>query len=479
MFRDVIRSSPFFGDVANEVFGNITGESFNGDISFVSSLRALLKPRIGDDPVEVAFHNSSYSADQLRGTSVSSALNAVSTTSVSNFIRIHNFNAYDESSNEAWMDFVKSRFCKEYEGWKELDKVSAFYRKVFNVACFVNFDTKSVNIFTCRMDTRKMHYLQCGILAFLPWYFKPEDGVTELEMELINSLREKTPDKYKEVLRKMAGAYDMRSTQIRKLLKGFETKYEQREITRSESEILRVNEEINNYNSYISDCLIKLRDLNAHLMGLQNKVAQASEESELMEYFLCNKNLTLISTDNDKIRFAVRQKLSIFDEEMAETMIENRNSILYRRSDVISSDDTELLLRAIFLDQSLSINFCAAYEFRIGGNINGIAGFCFGDEFSDCMPNTHIYAHACMGTYSQVINRLLKDNKYIEAIEQCAASCSSLNFSDAIVMREFIDYLISDSDSAYRCINLPDGRTVAVKEAVDYLNEKEGEKENG
>ena len=81
-----------------------------------------------------------------------------------------------------------------------------------------------------------------------------------------------------------------------------------------------------------------------------------------------------------------------------------------------------------------------------------------------------------MGNYSATINQLLKDNDYIGAIEQCIASCKSLNFGDSTVMEEFMLrlYGISDQHVNIRCIELPNGEVVTPKNAVKWLREQEG-----
>lgn len=84
-----------------------------------------------------------------------------------------------------------------------------------------------------------------------------------------------------------------------------------------------------------------------------------------------------------------------------------------------------------------------------------------------------------MGNYQRAINELLKNHNYIGAIEQCVASCRSLNFADSTVMQEFMRrlYGLSDYNVNIRCIELPDGRVVEPKEAIVWLKEQEGENE--
>ena len=92
------------------------------------------------------------------------------------------------------------------------------------------------------------------------------------------------------------------------------------------------------------------------------------------------------------------------------------------------------------------------------------------------MPNTHIDRFSCMGSYQNTINRMLKENDYISAIEQCVASCKSLNFADSTVMSEFMCRMYGlqgHTNVNNRCLELPNGQIVTPKEAADWLREQE------
>ena len=137
------------------------------------------------------------------------------------------------------------------------------------------------------------------------------------------------------------------------------------------------------------------------------------------------------------------------------------------------------LMYAIFIDQTLRIKLCSAYKFYLNGNVEGLSGHRYGYEFRECTPNTHIDRYSCLGNYQRVINECLRRNDYIGAIEQCVASCKSLNFADSTVMSEFMSrlYGISNYDVNIKCIELPDGRVVEPKDAIAWLNEQESKTE--
>lgn len=479
MFKSVLTSTPLFCGTANSYFENrIYGDAIERDVSFISTLRALLDPRMGkDETLYLNYQRSSYDEATLSDISASRAISAIFSNyqDIGRVITIHNFEG-TERGNAAWMEVVEKSFENVYPDWHRVEKVTTFFRKVFNVTCFINPTIQSVCVFVDSLTVRKMHYLQCGIFSFFPWYFDQKEGVSELEMDLIRSLREKTSEKYEECIAKIAERYDFRSSRIRQLLDGFETRYERIQCERVANNIARIINDINRIEETLSRSLKDKLDAEIMLLGLETKIAQSNGESEIMNYFLRNKNISLEYVSDTTMRFVVSGYLSYFDEDMAKRMIENASSYVYRPGRTggnISAEDMKMLMTAIFVDCSLKMRMCAAYEFNLEGSVRPLSGYDYGSAFGNFTPNTHIDRYSCLGSYTEAINRCLKDRNYIGAVEQCMASCKSLSFADSTVMCEFMRRMYGTSEYTVnlRCIELPDGRVVKPKEAVEYLKE--------
>lgn len=487
MFKAIINQTPLVNPTADSFFRNkIYGDSFNNDVTFVSTLRALVAPRMQEgERLKVGFYRTSYEASQISNMPDTRAVKAISdafSPTESGSIYIHSFAAPNQSDNYAMLELYKRSFTKTHKEWSMLEKVTTFFRKQFYVICFINPELKSVAIFADNLDMRYMHYLQCAILAFLPWYFNPDEGVSELEMSLIESLREKTSSRYEEVLAKIAEQYDFRSARIRQLLEGFETKFEKVECDHVRRKISHTLNDIDGLNCQIGEALQRKNELEIRLLGLEARIAQGSDDSEIMEYFLCNSKLGLDDVTDSQMTFIVKDYLTYFDEEMAKSMIDNSTSYVYRPNgrtcnNLIPAADIKRLMTAIFIDQKLRIKFCAAYTFDLNGSVHARQEYYFGDNGRNHMPNPHINRYSCLGNYQRTINDLLKDRNYIGAIEQCAASCKSLSFADSTVMQTFMEtiYGMRGDGENTRYIELPDGSMVAPKEAIKWLKEQEGE----
>lgn len=489
MFRNIIRSTSMTSDTANGFFSNIYGDHYHSDVSFVSTLRALVAPRMTpEDIISLRYKSTSMTNGHIVGVPTESALHRLCgelNYIGSGVIIIHSFDSSNPEDNEACMALIKSSFISHNEGWHELEKMYEFYHNTFNVRCFINPELRNVYIFTESMDVRKWHYLQCSIFAFLPWYFDPEKGVSELEMELIKSLREKSPDKYTSCINRIAETYDFRTAKIKELLKGFELRYEKIERDRTKSDINNRRNEIHNLNNQISDKLTLLRDLEIKLLGLETKLESGDESSEIMEYFIRNKRLSLERVSDTEMTFTIKDYLSYYDEDMARNAIDNPRSFVYNHSSVtyaskIPADDMKKLMNYIFVSNELKIRFCAAYRFRLNGTVQALQNHSafLGSEYNEYMPNIHIDAFACIGNYNVPINNFLEKHDYIGAIEQCIASCKSLNFADSTVMKQFMYELYGFGARNSKCIELPDGSVVDAKDAIKWIKNQE-EKNNG
>lgn len=483
MFKTSIAATPLTTDAANAYFHNIYGDNFGSDATFITTLRALVAPRIKEDErIYLMFGRSNYDITAVGSVPAERVVTAIcrnyELNDASDTIIIHSF-ASSEENNLANFRAIEAEFTSCYEGYHCLDKVKAFYHKSFNVDCYINPERKNVIVFVDNLDTKKLHYLQVSILAFLPWYFDPEAGVSELEMELLYSLRETTSEKYESCIARIAEAYDFKSARIRQLLAGFETRYERLECDKVREEIQQFDYDMNRLNEQIGVLLGRRNDSCIKLLGLERKIAEGTEDSEIMEYFLCNNRLYLENVTDQDMYFSVKAHLTYFDREMAERAINNMRSFVYPHGNGshngITADGMKKLMTEIFVNEEprLRIKFCAAYRFALNGSVSAQTNHSFSCEFNDCMPNTHINEYGCMGNYQTTINRLLASNDYIGALEQCVASCKSLNWGDSTVMSYFMSTLWGGNRVNSRCIELPDGRVVKPLEAIRWLKEQD------
>lgn len=484
MFRDRITETPFTSRGADTYFREkVSGmKEFQSDVTFISTLRALLKDRIGDSKLNLGMSTCTYGKSQVDGVEPRKLMRAIYRPEdlMDNSLIIVNL-ANTSDGVDAIFKFICDKFTSINQNFTRINKATEFYQANFQVACFVNTDSKQSVVFVSNITYQKLHYLQCGILVFLPWFFKKEDGVTRDEMALIESLRMKTPDKYLECLRKMASGIDFRSSIIKEGLAGFEIRADKVRAQALQNDILNKDEEIRNLMARISDVIRSKEEKQTMLLGVETKIAEYNDEdSEIMDYFLRNKKLFFVESRNSTLTFIAKDYVMFFDEDMARSYISNDRSYVYtsrESDDPISKQDMKKLMTAIFIDQTLKMKMCAAYRFDLNGDVEGLRDFPYDGDFMDSTPNPHTDRYSCMGNYSRNVIEYLLRHDYIGALEQCVASCKSLNFGDSTVMCEFMRrlYKSSSANRNMRCIELPDGTVVDPVGAVRYLRSKEKE----
>ena len=490
MFRLPLPSTPFADEASNDYFaGRIVGGNWNGDVTFLSTMRALLNHRMpGDDCVVLGFSSSKYTAEQLAGLPGAKSVNLLTERLLDSYglLHIHSFDSPLPENNAAWIQAVEKNFAKA--GWRRVEKVTAFFHRVFDVLCYINPELKSTILFTSGMDMRRQHYLQCGIPAFLPWFFDMDKGVSPEEMALLNALREKDAGPYEEALQVLADRYDFRSAHVNALLEGFASRYEKIQVRRTKDELEQIMRELSALEDRIGDCLRRKRDADAKLLGLEMKIRESDGENELLDYCLAHRNIDLICADESAFSFRVCTRLAYFDEDIAKRVIENGRSFLYCNYDTpytggqITPEEMRLLMTEVFLNQSLSLRVCAAYSFR-ESDVRPLGGHSYPDSVTRThLPNPHIDRYSCMGDHIRHIEGCLKNGDYVGAMEQCIASAGSLNFADTTVMHEFIRKIYNFNSGAVgssRFIEDGDGNLMTVKEAVAWIGERNAKKGEG
>lgn len=469
MFNESIRKTPFTTADADILFGNITMPDSTPEQSLLATCRALLHPRMREgEQLTITCKTSStfQNAADL-------ALRYVFAGSPGSQLLWINVSGMCEEGNA-------DEYFKDREGWWKFQKCTDFFRNTVGVHVYINDRTEGRETSVVMVQTSSLsvlHYVQCGILNFVPWIFNRKKEFLPHEMELIEGLRSKKPDLYMKTLTEMIETYDIRKFRIERLLKDYEEARDKVLVQNKEAEIARLEammeRAMQEYIGYSQD----KRDLRNELVGLYAAIDNNEHHGEIMEYFNANKSLWLVSADggSGKIRFTVRTYLEYFDPDVAEACISNRNSYMYSNPGMksrVRPEDMELLLRALFVDCTMKIRMCATYD--LGRNMSAVGGFHYGTDCDTYLPNPHIHYYSCLGhDYPRTAAECLAKGDLIGAIEQCVASAKSVNFEERPTAGALIEHLYGMREMpegmSERYIELNDGRIVTPKEAIAYL----------
>ena len=217
----------------------------------------------------------------------------------------------------------------------------------------------------------------------------------------------------------------------------------------------------------------KIQDRMYTLAGLENALNERSEDSELMEYFMCNKNLSVMKVSGTTIEFVAHGDADMYDEEAFEQYVGNHTGFLYRDINPdISPEQMEMFYCAIF-GGDYKLRLCAAYtaDFRTG--LKAFSNYpTFPPESSTYFPNPHIQQFGCIGTYAKNFQEYMRKRDYIGAIDQATVSARTLNFHDSGVIARLAQNL---SYTTIKCIESPTGELLTPLEAIKELEGGNGD----
>jgi len=116
---------------------------------------------------------------------------------------------------------------------------------------------------------------------------------------------------------------------------------------------------------------------------------KAYRDSELAEYFMCNKNLTITRVVGTKIEFIAHGYTDIFDIDAFETYVGNHNGYFYAGlSSAVTPTQMETLYMAIFSEGKYKLRICAAYTADMRTGLRAFSIFVYPQEVTGATVNT-------------------------------------------------------------------------------------------
>lgn len=474
MFSRIVQNNNFCDEIGDALFPNITGNPIKNDYSLITVMRALLGTRT-DDNVQLLYRTGEVDfpgfTDDFKG------------------LVIYEINPENKEEAEEQIKSLSDDLIK-LSGFSVLTTLNEFWeKKIKQPACFcINKNEKRAVVFAHSLTHHTIHLI-CGILpSLLPWYFeeqpiivKGKKIIDQKAIDLVVSCSERDPEKFNKAVGALYERYNFRDAIIQSKLKGFENTFHRAELDNVKLDINRIRRQIETLNERFREEYQKLERQTTIEAGLIEKIKRGDEsESEIMELFLSCKNLYLQSVEGSSMTFVVATTINNYDPEVFERTIDNEHSFWYRTEDGRkyskdwSDEQIEKFFRAVFEDEILKIKVCAAFTLDFGrAYFRGVGGYNYGPEFSNYMPNQHIHQYSCIGGgHETQLREAMLNRNYMGAINVCIASAGNISMQEVPTGEHHMKYLLSNTPG--NCIILPDGREVTPKEALAWLEEKEG-----
>jgi len=465
MFAKEINQITLTNDIADRLFDNITTSDYGCDRTFTATLRALLCKRLPANESLLLAHvplgGHAITADMI-------------TERIRQVGRGHSYSIYivyplDKRDGSRLLDNVRSSIGegRRYLGaYAPQEDLRVFYIRKLDGLFYT--DGNSTIIFLDNLDTRQLHALQMMIPKYLPKLFA-NNPLSEEETELLKCFGGKSHYEYERMIEQFAQRLDMRGEMIRSRLKGFETVFEQERLREVTKVIEAYQREYQSYLNSIRSTLNAIQEQQILLAGLESRInSEADGESELMEYFMCNKQLSIMRVRGTELEFVVHGYADIFDEDAFDTYVSKHTSYLYTQiGDNVTIEQMELLYRAIF-GGNYKLRLCAAYVANMRNSITPLQDYSFPPESQTYLPNPHIQRFGCIGNYARRFAEYMYNKDYVGAIDQAAVSARNLNFHDSSVMRNFAHTL---PRTTIKCVEDANGNLMTPREAIKKLEE--------
>ena len=497
MFTKVITGLTLTNQVADSLFNNINGLRYMGDESFLATLRALMYKRVPKgESIWLGNSTSRFAGYELNGAKPKDCVKAfLRGTDIleggHGILHIHSFNGTEEgnSASFAILDNGGLNACISDADFTYMPDISKFLEQSGKIRnrVFISEKRKITVIFAECLDVKRYHLLQSLIPRYLPWYVS-ENPFDEEEVALLRSLTKRYSPEYCELIEAFTKRFDFRTQSIRNVLRGFENGFEQEKLNQVRNQITNARQQIEVLDRKFRETYTLISDLTTQELGLVAKIRDGSdneEDTELIEYFLCNKSLNIVRASRGEIEFVVTTTISNYDPEVAERALDKvGRSFFYRTYDTGARyQNTEMtderiyrLIKALFVDEILKLRVCAAYRLNFAdGGYRGLRAYEFGESIlKSYTPNQHIQRFACLGNNEQIIRKAMLNRDYVAAITACCASAANANLTESNTGTYLMQRLFANDIGAV--IQMPDGSTATPLDAVRWLEAREEEK---
>ena len=309
------------------------------------------------------------------------------------------------------------------------------------------------------------HLMQVALPVALQKMFNVE--LTQFCKKLVDALIYTDSSKYLALVAEFVIDHRYDETRIRQLVDGFETSGLSSRINALQRTIDALHNTLLDYDNKMQKVVKDIRENEELLTGLQY-LKKDSDDSELADYLIANKAISIVRRDQSKLVYDVTGFIEYYDDNLAEIVV--NSSATYHNVLDVNKDNVRKLMKALFVDKRASIRVISG--FTLDSDL-GVSTRTPSYVPVDAIQNPHIQHFGCIGSFRQVFNELMQKRDFIMIFEECIASTSTLNFADGTVINRFVaddltDLLRSDDIKPFV---LKNGDSVSAKELLKIIEE--------
>ena len=461
-------------DDANEVFGGC--QPFDNDWSLDALVRAIVM-KYSDWSLETIAER--VSINKLRVRSREDMNNTLEYNHEAILI-VECLNCFDEAVTccEGW----KAEFVFNGKPFPVNQYLSQYCR----TKIYINEDKKRIIAF---VDRRANHVwiqaFESVISRLMTWYF-PLD-LSDEEKAFYKSIAvdnkavkpEEAANNLVNFVNTVAQQIDFRAMKLHRMLDGIADRSRQARIRDLKRNIESALSTIRDYRSTISDYYKSLDAYNLELNGLETLPPE--ENNAMFRFFNAHKQITLLDVTDSSLRFGVDETLEFYDEDEFERVFNASRSYLSNHSRKVRD-----ALWAIFKERRGVIRVQATFDLTNFKMIHPKSRYTFIDK---CMPNPHIYYHACSGGNEAYYYQYAESGDWDLGVEQAISATKNINWGDSTVCSEMVSWL--NNNDGLPCIYVAanglepidtvekDMKLISFHDFKELLEVMKGEKADG
>lgn len=472
MFENKIRSTKLTGTLADNMFRRINGPDYDGDVSFVSTLRALLMNRMPNGAGIDLYHQTRFLNDE----SLNIASQACTSNAITVICCLTSLEA-NKATNESRFDGIAVP-----NGYEEIKDVRAFFSQKMMCRAFICEEIRSTIVVIADMDMKRYHLVQCIVPKLIPWYFTGS-ALTANERTLLHSLYGRVYTVYEQAIARMTDNEDFKARVMSATLNSMKRRSLENQKMSVETAIETCNTRIRDLNDKISDYLRDKNNYLHRLIGIETAIVKDDNEDASKELNDFLKTVNCIECvdcgDTNSIAVIVKGYLDVYDPEDYRSVARNAGSWYWNNpttdfhADFRPQPARKKLLDSIFgVNPIFKIRTCGYYRLNLSDcMVRSSSFYDYGRAYNDCYANPHLQYHACLGSYRSVINEALGEGNLIAALSRCITSVHSVNVVEAASFAHTCRDLFTDYNRPY--LEGPDGKSYTTLQAYQYLCEQE------
>jgi len=353
MFNKSIFGTALTCEAADRLFSNITDYDAP-DQSFLATLRALLRKRLPTDKtVHLCCKKLYLSANEIEAMTTLQCMGRFIPNEVQ-YQQVADYNIFivhttNPDAGEKMLEIMRTNAGinrRNMTTYTLREDLRVFYARTLNALFYTDDTEQNTVIFTDKLELKHFHILQMMIPKYLPLLFT--DTLTDWEVALLKSTGNKSAVEYESLIGIFAKDLDIRAETIRIKLAGFETAFERSRVGELKNEIKRYQDDYDAHLAVMRDVAQKIQNCQYTLAGLECAINESSGDSDLVEYFMCNKNLSIIRVLGTMMEFVAHGYADVYDVDAFEKYVENHNGYMYNGlNSAVTKSQMEKLYRAI------------------------------------------------------------------------------------------------------------------------------------